>query len=376
MAESMTPRQRVLAAIELQEPDRVPIDVGGSSVTTIIGDAYERLKAHLGIEGEARYMKRKSRTAILDERVAERLHSDTRAIIYGSPNDWEDIYFEDGSFQDEFQVIWSKSKAGGHYAPVGNPLSEASTADIDSFPWPDPLNPGRTHGLREQSRHLHEETDYAIVLSLPSGIVHLCAYLRGFEEFMVDLAINPEFVEALMDRTLDWYLQFTCALMDEVGPYVDVVMFGDDIGFQNGPMVDLDRYRRFFKPRHKRVFDCIKGKSNAKLLHHTDGAVTSFIDDLIEIGVDILNPVQASAAGMETANLKAKYGDRICFWGGIDTQSVLPMGSPEDVRAEVHRRIEDLSCGGGYVISSVHNMQEDVPLENILAMADAALEFG
>jgi uroporphyrinogen decarboxylase len=374
MSETMTSRQRVLSAVDLREPDRVPIDVGGSSFSTVIGAAYERLKAHLGVEGETRYMKVKSRSAILDERVARRLHTDTRPLLIGSPDGWQDVYFEDGSFRNEFGIIWHKA-GDGHYAPTGNPLREATLTDLDHFSWPDPRNPGRTRGLREQARQLHEETDYAVVLSLPVGFVHLSQYLRGYEQWLMDIILHPEFLDALMDRALEWWLELAGAVLDEVGPFVDVVAFGDDVAFQDRPMVDLDRYRRLFKPRHRRMVDLIKRKSEARVLYHCCGAVRSLVPDFIDIGVDALNPVQVSSAGMDTAGLKAEFGDRICFWGGIDTHQVLPFGSPADVRAEVERRIEDLAPGGGFVLAPVHNIQEDVPPENILAMADAAVEF-
>lgn len=374
MSETMTSRQRVLSAVDLREPDRVPIDVGGSSFSTVIGAAYERLKAHLGVEGETRYMKVKSRSAILDERVARRLHTDTRPLLIGSPDGWQDVYFEDGSFRNEFGIIWRKA-GDGHYAPTGNPLREATLTDLDHFSWPDPRNPGRTRGLREQARQLHEETDYAVVLSLPVGFVHLSQYLRGYEQWLMDIILHPEFLDALMDRALEWWLELADAVLDEVGPYVDVVAFGDDVAFQDRPMVDLDRYRRLFKPRHRRMVDLIKRKSEARVLYHCCGAVRSLVPDFIDIGVDALNPVQVSSAGMDTAELKAEFGDHICFWGGIDTHQVLPFGSPADVRAEVERRIEDLAPGGGFVLAPVHNIQEDVPPENILAMADAAVAF-
>jgi uroporphyrinogen decarboxylase len=375
----MTSRERVRAAVELRQPDRVPIDIGGSSVSTIIGSAYEDLKAYLGIESETHYMKRKSRSSILDERIAQRLHTDTRPILIGSPDGWEDIYFEDGSFQDEFQIIWRKSgDAHGHYAPLGNPLQHATgIAEIEAFDWPDPLNPGRTRGLREKARQLHEETDYAIVLTLPVGCVHLSQYLRGYQEFLMDIVLNPEFLGALLDHTVEWWNALTAATLDEVGPYVDVVMFGDDVAFDDRPMVDLKRYRQLIRPRTQAMIDCIKARTDARVLYHTDGALKTMIDDFVEIGVDALNPIQVSSTGMgDTAELKALFGDRLCFWGSVDTSRVLSQGSPEEVRQEVRRRIEDLAPGGGLVIASVHNIQEDVPPENILAMADAAYEFG
>ncbi len=372
---TMTSRQRVLAALNHQQPDRVPIDIGGSSVSTLIGQAYERLKTHLGIAEETQYMKRKSRSVILAEAIAERLHADTRPLNLGNPDGWQDMFFPDGSFQDEWGVTWSKLE-GGHYNPTGNPLRDATLADLDRFHWPDPLNPGRTRGLREQARKLHEETDFAVILSLPVGFVHQSQYLRGYENYLVDLILNPEFVQALMDRTLDLWLKSTAAILEEVGPCVDVVMFGDDVAFHDRPMVDPQRYRKMIKPRHAQMVEFIKRKSQAQVLYHCCGAVKSLIPDFIEIGVDALNPVQVSSAGMDTAELKARFGDEICFWGGIDTSRVLPNGSAKDVRAEVQRRIQDLAPGGGYVVASVHNIQEDVPPENILAMADAAYELG
>jgi len=371
----MTPRERVLAAMAHREPDRVPIDVGGTSFSTVIGQAYERLKAHLRIEAETRYMKRKSRSALLDERVAVRLRADTRPLLAGAPDGWHDVYFDDGSFRDEFGVIWRKA-GDGHYAPTGNPLGDATLAGLDAFSWPDPLNPGRTRGLRAQARELHEGTDYAVVLSLPVGFVHLSQYLRGYEQWLMDIVLNPAFLDALMDRALDWWLALAGTVLEEVGPYMDVVAFGDDVAFHDRPMVDLGRYRRLFKPRHQKMIDLLKSKSGARVLYHCCGAVKSLIPEFIDIGVDALNPVQVSSAGMDdTAALKAEFGDRICFWGGIDTQRILPLGTPEEVRADVRRRIADLAPGGGFVVAPVHNIQEDVPPENIVAMADAAWEM-
>jgi uroporphyrinogen decarboxylase len=370
----MLPRERVLAALEHRQPDRAPIDIGGSSVSTIVGDAYERLKARCGVTEPTRYMKAKSRSAILAEKVAERLHSDTRSLNPGSPDGWEDIRLSDRSFQDEWGVVWSKPE-GGHYNPTGNPLREAALPDLERLAWPDPLNPGRTRGMRELARQLHEETPYAVVLSLPVGFVHQSQYLRGYENFLVDLLLNRPFIEALMDRTLEFWLKLTGVILDEVEPYVDVVMVGDDVAFNDRPMMALKGYRQMIKPRHRQMFDLIKRKSRAKVLYHCCGAVKSLIPDFIEIGVDALNPVQVSSTGMDTAELKARFGGQIGFWGAIDTSRVLPGGSPADVRAEVQRRIKDLGPGGGYVVASVHNIQEDVPPENILAMADAAFEM-
>jgi uroporphyrinogen decarboxylase len=375
MASGMTSRERVLAALAHRRPDRVPIDLGGTSFSTIIGRAYERLKAVLGLEGETRYMKRKSRSVLLDEALAVRLHADTRPLLVGSPDGWQDVYFDDGSFRDELGVVWRRA-GDGHYAPTGNPLREAGRAELDAYPWPDPLNPGRSRGLREQARRLHQDTDYAVILTLPVGFVHLSQYLRGYEQWLMDIVLNPAFFDALLDRTLGWWLAMAAAVLDEVGPYVDVVAMADDLAFHDRPIVDLARYRKLFKPRQRQMVDLIKARSGARVLYHCCGAVRSLVGEFIDLGVDALNPVQVSSAGMDTAALKAEFGDRISFWGAIDTQQVLPRGTPQDVRAEVQRRIADLAPGGGYVLAAVHNIQEDVPPENILAMVDAAVEFG
>ncbi|HSJ54431.1 MAG TPA: uroporphyrinogen decarboxylase family protein, partial [Anaerolineae bacterium] len=305
MRDRMAPRERVLAAIDRRQPDRVPIDVGGTSFSTIIGLAYERLKASLGVEGATEYMKRKSGSVLLDEAIAIRLHADTRPLLVGSPDGWQDVHFEDGSFRDEFGVIWRRGagEAGGHYAPLGNPLRDATLAGLDAYPWPDPRNPGRTRGLRDKARRLYEGTDYAVVLSLPVGFVHLSQYLRGYEQWLMDIVLNPEFLDALLDRALGWWLELTAAVLDEVGPYVDVVAMADDVAFHDRPMVDLKRYRRLFKPRHKQMVDCIKERSGARLLYHCCGAVRSLVDEFIDVGVDALNPVQVSSAGMDTTAL-------------------------------------------------------------------------
>lgn len=375
MTTHMTSRERVRAALAHREPDRVPIDIGGSSVSTIIGEAYERLKRTLGVTGETQFMKKKSYSSILDERIALRLRSDTRALMYGSADGWQDIFFDANTFQDEFQVVWQRAE-GGHFAPVGSPLRDATIDDLDKFQWPDPLNPGRFRGLRERAQRLHA-TGYAVVLSLPNGCVHQAQYMRGYEEWLVDTLANPDFADALLERTMQWWNTMVAALLDECGEFVDVVLWGDDVAFQDRPMLKLAPYRHFIKPRHTKMNDTIKAHSQCKIVYHTDGSVIDMVDEFIDTGADALNPVQISAKGMrDTAQLKARYGDRIAFWGGIDTNYILPNGTPDEVRAEVRRRILDLAPGGGYVLTSVHNMQEDVSPENILAMADEAFEFG
>ena len=219
-------------------------------------------------------------------------------------------------------------------------------------------------------------TDFAVILNFPVGIVHQAQFLRGYEAWLADLILNPTFAEALMNRLVEIYMITGARMIEAAGGHLDMIFYGDDVAFQTGPMMSLQLYRKMIKPRHRQLFAHLKAKAQAPLLFHSCGSVYPLLEDLIEIGVDCINPVQVSARDMDTKRLKKEFGDRMAFWGGIDTHKVLPFGTPDDVRAEVKRRIEDLAPGGGYVLNSVHNLQSEVPPENIVAMFDAAKEFG
>jgi uroporphyrinogen decarboxylase len=257
-------------------------------------------------------------------------------------------------------------------------MTEDTPAAIERHRWPDPEDPGRYRGLRERARELHEETDFAVVLQINCSFFLRCAELRGWENFYSDLAANPEFARALMDRFLDVRLRMAERALAEVGDNIDVAMVSsDDLGMNDRPLISPKMYRELVKPLQKKMFDFFKDRTRAKRFYHCDGAIYPLIEDLIEIGIEALNPIQVSATGMEdTKKLKAEFGDRLAFWGGVDTHRVLPFGTPEDVRREVHRRIQDLGPGGGYVLCSVHNIQPEVPPENVVAVFDAAHELG
>jgi uroporphyrinogen decarboxylase len=199
--------------------------------------------------------------------------------------------------------------------------------------------------------------------------------MRGHAQLLMDTALHPEFVEALMNKLLVINITMTDRFLDAVGPYIQVFRTGDDLATQKGPFFSHQTYRTLIKPAHKAYMDFVKSKTEAKIFYHSCGKVTEFIDDLADVGVDILNPVQVAAMG-DTAALKERFGEKMVFWGGIDTQRVLPHGTVEDVEAEVQRRIRDLAPGGGYVVGSVHNMQPDIPPQNIIAMAEATRKYG
>jgi uroporphyrinogen decarboxylase len=248
---------------------------------------------------------------------------------------------------------------------------------VADYPWPQGGDPGRFEGLRERARWLRDETPYAVVSGISGVVYETCWYLRGLERWFMDMLEQPEFCEAMLDQTLRFWLDWFDAFLREVGDLVDVIMIGDDLAGQTGPLFRPDFYRRVVKPRHKRLVQSIKSRTGAKVWYHTCGACRAYIPDLLDNGIDALNPVQISAAGMEPGQLKAEFGDRLTFWGGaIDAQHVLPHADPATVREHVRKNIEAFKPGGGHVFNNVHNIQAGVPPENVLAMYDAAYEFG
>lgn len=374
----MTSRERVNRALDHKEPDRVPFDLGGTFASTIVLGAYRRLADYLGVDDpEPVFSRFTSQTVIPHEGVLEKLGIDTRCLALGAPDGRPEREDASGTMIDEWGVGRRKPASSLYYDLSYSPLAGSITPeDLERHPWPDPDDPGRYRGLRERARYLHGETDYAVILNLPLGLVHQAQFLRGFEDWFIDLLLNPELAGDLMDRVNDVNKRIVANALDICGEYVDVVMYADDVAVQNGPMFANETYRQLIKPREKEVFDLVKEKSNAKILYHCCGSVVHLLDDFIEIGVDAITPVQVSAKDMDTKWLKDNYGHRLSFWGGVDTHRVLPRGTPAEVKAETKRRLADLMPGGGYILNSVHNIQPDVPPENILAMFEAGMEYG
>lgn len=372
---AVTPRARVLAALAHEMPDRVPMDLGSTPDSTIILPGYERLKRHLGVAAApTRIVNRMMQAVEVDEPVLRELEIDMRGVYPSAP---APLVLDENRYRDEWGVERVRPAGALYYDQVSYPLSaEISERDIVQYPWPDPDDPVRTRGVRETVRRIRQDTEYAVVLNLPSAFVHTSQYLRGFEEWYIDLASDRRLLGCLFDAVMEVNLGICRNLLKAAGDGVDVVFTADDLGFQGGLMMDPDGYREIIKPRHRRYLQAIHELTPAKILFHTCGSVVDIMDDLIEVGVDILNPVQVSAAGMDAATLKKTWGDRLCFWGGIDTQHLLPSGSVEDVRAGVERQIAILGRDGGYVLGAVHNIQPDVPPENVVAMFRHARDCG
>lgn len=371
----MTHRERVMAALEHREPDRLPMDVGSARFTGMVKPAYERLCAHLGFGETGPMVDAMQQIPDMDEQVLRRLDVDARAVMPGDPDASGDRILPDGRWVDEWGVERVKPPGCHYYELAKSPLAGELTAEkIAHYRWPDPTDAGRFRGLRERARKLKEDTDYAVVYGARYQIVHQTQYLRGFEDWYCDVGQDHELFRCLAEAVLENLLEMNRRALEEVGDLIDIVAFGDDVGLQDRPVCSPTVYRKLIRPFQERVMGSIRGLTRAKVLYHTCGSVYSLMEDFIGLGIDAVNPVQVSAKGMEPERLKQEFGDRIAFWGGIDSQRLLPHGSPQEVRAEVRRMFEVMGGGGGYVLAAVHNIQPDVPPENVVALFEAGRE--
>lgn len=378
----MTGRDRVNKALNHIEPDRVPLDLGSTSFTGIHPYVYEDLKAYLGIDTQGETVIKKSGVTLPSEELLVTLGIDTRGLFLGNPDAWqptdgEVIKFSNGMFTDEWGIVRTKTKSSPVYSISKSPLAGNITVkDVENYSWPNPEDPGRYRWLLEKAKYLHEETDYAVVFHFSGDMMLLSQYMRGFEEWFMDISLNPSIIEAILDRILDFWLKVAEISFPIVRDYVDVVTLVDDVSTKDGLMISPEMYHKYIKPRQRKLFDIIKAKLNAKILYHCCGAVFDLCPDFIDLGVDALNPVQVSAKGMDTARLKQEYGQHLSFWGGIDTTTVLSRGNTENVRREVSQRIDDLAAGGGYVIAAVHNILPGVSPQNIATMFETGKKYG
>lgn len=382
--ETLTCRDRLIKALNHEVPDRVPLDLGGNQ-TGIHKDAYRALVKHLGYPEEVEIMDAVQQLARPSEKVLQRLRVDTRYIAAGAPDSWKGGIVRsqrDGrnweDLVDEFGVRWSMPEDAPYYMDITmHPLAKATLADVKAHPWPKGDDPSRFYGLRERALMLRQETPYAVVSGISGVVYEICWYMRGLEQWLCDLVQNPEFCQAMLDQTLRFWLDWFRVFLDELADVVDVIMIGDDLAGQRGPLFNPEIYRRLVQPRHRRLVQYIRSRTRAKIWYHTCGACTDYIPYLIENGADILNPVQVSARGMDPLELKRRFGNRLSFWGGgVDAQHVLPRGTPQEVALNVKQNLQAFMPGGGYVFNNVHNIQGEVPPENVLAMYDAAFEHG
>jgi uroporphyrinogen decarboxylase len=380
---TMTSRERVLAALNHEEPDRVPIVIGTSNATGIKMRPYRRLREHLGILAPDEYLYQwpELGTACPDEQTLRRLHADARGVLDRFPS-W--VYERNRTRPPHAPFIddWGggqKEIEPDVWYPGIHPMANTTTIEeIEKYPWPEMDDPTRVAHVRAEARKLREDGEYAIIgtpwLLFPFERAHA---LQGLDTFLMSMRLYPDFAKALL-----WKIEVLCKqlmghFLDEIGDDIDIIKIGDDLGTQNNLLISPQMYRAYLKPVHADFIAFIRERTRAKVFFHTDGDVFDLIPDFIEIGVDILNPIQTSAGKMANlAALKRNYGDKLTFCGAVDAQQILPYGTTQQVRDEVRRVIEILAPGGGYMLASVHTIMTEVPPENILAMVDAAVEVG
>ena len=372
----LTSRERVLCALNHEEPDRVPIMFGGSGATSMLAPAYDRLKAHLGFVSQTRVTSRTFQYTLMDEAVMARFGSDFRPLLPGpAPSTLARELPEDG-LVDEWGTTWQRRPGVQYYEMVRWPWRGAAPADPASYPWPDLAHPSRFEGLRARAKAIRE-AGYATIVLSGLASYEICHQLMGLEAWLTTLAAQPDLAHGLMRQVTDRACAMAARLMEEAGDYLDLVVMADDLGSQNGLLMSPKMYRAMIKPYQAEIIATLKRRHPAKVFYHSCGSIYPLINDLIEIGVDLLNPVQVSAKDMgDTARLKREFGARLSFCGGVDTQRVLPYGTPDEVREEVRRRIRDLAPGGGYVLAAVHAIQPDVPPENVCALYEEGLAAG
>ena len=377
----MTPRERFHRVVNHQEPDRVPVDFG-KHIGSFHRDAYLRLREalpDLDWPAEPRILDRMAQNVRLDEALCQRFGIDFRWLI---PN-WvgvQDVEIDgEPGYIDMWRTPHKWTDVGRYYAIHSQPLGQEDLTvdDLDQFDWPGP-DPAMVAGLAEQAREWYENTDYVVGADgIKVGILQTASQLRGYDKLFTDFALNPDLAHALLDRLSERINAMYAAYMEAVGRYVQVVVITDDQGTQKSLMVSPTMFREFIKPRLQSQIATIKQRADVKVFMHCDGAVLPIIEDLIEIGVDILNPIQTVVKGFEdTAALKRRFGGRLCFHGAVDVQQVLPNATPDELRGEVTRRIQDLGPGGGFILAPCHNINVDTPLENVLTLFETAQASG
>jgi uroporphyrinogen decarboxylase len=414
----MTRRERVLAALDHKVPDRVPVDLGAMRSTGITAGAYGRLKEHLGLrEGSVQVYDVVQQLAQPEQAILDYWDADVvdlGRVFLTEPSDWKDFVLPDGRpAKIPAYINFVSDKAGGVLAlasdgaPIGAMPSGAYYLSQTEFPLKDwdgedlsvldrlpqlmehvtwaalpcaphhkPPTPEHLADIRRRAQLLHETTDYAVMVAFGANLLEWGQYLCRMDQFLMDLAADRRKAEALLDKLLESHLAGLEKLLPAVDGYVQIIQMGDDFGTQNALQISPRLYREVFKPRQKLIYETVRKKSNLRIFLHSCGAIADIIPDLIEIGVEAINPVQTSAHGMDPARLKKEYGKDLTFWGGgCDTQRMLPEGTPAEIRAHVKERMGLLSPGGGFVFTQIHNIMPHVPPANIAAMVAAVREF-
>lgn len=383
----MNSRERVRTSLNHQEPDLIPLDLGGNQSSIHI-KAYKRLLNYLKIEDKnIKYADFVQQIAAPCEKLLQKFNIDTRYVrplggmirIEDMQPQYKDKYV---GVYDQFGVFWGNDVSKDldeilYYDPVIHPFENFKTAsEIRNYDWPDGTNETPFKGLKDHAKRLRKTTDYAIVTA-PTGCVYeYTTFLFGFTKALRHLRTNPELIIAAMECLLKYWIDYNTTFLNEIGEYIDVVCVNGDLAEQSGPIMNLKIYEQMIKPIEQKLSDKIHELANVKINYHCCGSTPLFIPHWAEIGYDIYNPVQISAYDMEPCSLKKRFGSMITFWGGLcNTQKTLPFGTPQQIRTEVKRNMECFKPGGGYVAANIHNITAEVPPQNIVAMFNAANEF-
>ena len=380
---TMTSRERVLAVLNHEVPDRVPIVLGPSNATGVKMGTYRRIKELIGVQAEDRYLYDwpELGTADMDEATLERLHSDVRGVL-----DLEPASIMERNRQREPHSPHFNSWGGGaiesepgSWFPGIHPMENATTIEeLEAHTWPDMDDPTRVAHVKARAQQLADENKYGIIAT-PWLLFPLerAFEMQRMDKFLMNMAKRPDFARALLEKNAALCKTLMGHFLRECGDNIDIIKIGDDLGMNTSLLMSPKMYRAILKPIHADYIAFIKQHTRAKVMFHTDGDILPLIPDFIEMGVDILNPIQTSAGKMSDLHtLKTQFGKDIVFCGAIDTLQILPFGTPQQVRDEVKRIISILGEGGGYMLGAVHTVMNDVPAENVLAMVDAVEEFG
>lgn len=381
----MSSRARLLTALDHREPDRIPFDLGSIQVSGIHAVAYQKLREALGLpETVVTLCDTIQQLATIEDDIATRLGIDTRGLYPLNSHNWGIVEEDAGdywAYRDEWGIVHHRPKKNGFYFSIVEtplPKMEITAEDLAQLSWPDMGAKWRVDGLREQAEQ-HRAAGYAVVLKDAfAGLFEFAQRVVGMQNLLMMMAVDRQAAGLLFDKLLALKLDYWQTALTELGDLVDVVTYADDYGTQVSQLISPRMFRKQLKPHVAQVLALqAELAPHAKRLFHSDGNVRPIIPDFIEMGVDILNPVQGTAVNMKPVELKQEYGQDLVFWGGgVDTQGILPTGSPQEVKEDVQRNIEVLAPGGGYVFNTVHNIQADVPPENIVAMWEALQEFG
>jgi uroporphyrinogen decarboxylase len=376
----MNSRERVIATLKHHEPDRIPV-----YFEPTIG-FYRKLLDYLGI-GAARNTPMGKWTEVpLSSELLTRLDLDIIRVGLRPANEENSLTAEDTHFTDEWGVGYEKifhgEQDGFYFEMTRHPLAEATEKHLDDYNWPSVPDNDRILALKQRVMELYSNTRLAIMTSAFGSLFETAEYLRGQTQWLMDLVLDADFAESLLSRICELELESDRRIIEAVGQYIQIYHIGgEDLGTQKSTLISPDTYREIVKPFHKRRWKSAKDllakiNPDCRLMLHSCGAISPLIRDFVDCGIDVLDPIQPLASGMESSKLKEEFGETLSFCGGIDIQNLLPFCSPQEVKEETRRKIRELGHGGGYIVKPAHFVPDNVPPENILAMVDAAKEFG